>query len=147
MQFTSPAFEEKAKIPEKYTFGGANVSPPLRIGDVPDGARSLVILAEDIDSPIGVFTHWVVWNISPDTTEIPEGATPQGAQIGCNGFGDTRYAGPCPPSGHHRYRFRLLALDKELDATTPDRKDQIASEMKGHVIAEAALTGSYQAKP
>ncbi len=148
MKLTSTAFNDGEEIPEKHTFDGENTHPPLRFEEVPGSARSLVLIMEDLDSPIGPFTHWVVWNLPPDTKEIgEESPLPGEAETGMNGFGEPRYGGPCPPSGRHRYRFRLLALDARLEATSPDRKDQIESEMEGNVLDEAFLTGLYRAKP
>ena len=146
MQLTSPSFADGQDIPAKHTFDGGNVSPPLEIADVPDAARSLALIVEDIDSPIGTFTHWVVWNIGPQTTRIEANALPDGAEVGLNGFGETRYQGPCPPSGRHRYRFRLIALDTMLEASSPDRKDHIEQEMEGSVLAEATLIGRFTAE-
>ncbi len=146
MEITSTAFKDGEEIPDKHTFDGENLSPPLRFGGVPADAQSLALIVEDIDSPIGPFTHWVVWNMPPQTEEIGESALPREAETGINGFGEVRYGGPCPPSGRHRYRFRLIALDTRLEATAPDRKDQIESEMEGNVLAEAILTGLYQAR-
>ncbi len=145
MKITSTAFASGEAIPAKYTFDGENVRPPLRFEGVPGNAKSLVVIMEDLDSPIGPFTHWVLWNLPPDTEEIGEDSMPAKAETGINGFGEVRYSGPCPPSGRHRYRFRLFALDIELEATTPDRRDQIEGEMEGDVLAEATLTGLYEA--
>ena len=147
MQISSTAFENGTEIPEKFTFDGENARPPLRISGVPDQARSLVLFMEDLDSPIGPFTHWVVWNLPPQTEHLGEDPLPREAETGINGFGEVRYSGPCPPSGKHRYRFRLLALDTRLEATSPDRKDQIESAMDGNVLSEATLTGLYTARP
>ncbi len=146
MEITSTAFKNGEEIPEKHTLDGGNIRPPLRFSGVPEGAQSLVLFMQDLDSPIGPFTHWVVWNLPPDIGEIGDAPLPAAAQTGINGFGETRYAGPCPPSGRHRYRFRLIALDTRLEATSPDRKDQIESEMEGDVLAEASLTGLYAAR-
>lgn len=146
MEISSTAFGKGEEIPAKYTFDGENINPPLRIRGVPDNARSLTLIVEDIDSPIGPFTHWVVWNIPADTSEIDEGSAPPGSETGVNGFGEVRYGGPCPPSGRHRYKFRLFALDIVLDATTPDRRDAVEGEMEGNIIAKATLTGFYQAR-
>lgn len=145
MNLASPSFANDASIPAKHARDGDNLSPPLTISGVPDAARSLALILEDIDSPMGIFTHWVVWNVPSDTTGIAEGMLPAEAEVGMNGFGEVRYDGPCPPSGRHRYRFRLLALDQTLDAPTGDRKDQIAADMAGCVITEATLTGWYDA--
>ena len=148
MKLTSTAFNDGEDIPEKHAFDGENVPPPLRFEGVPGNAQSLALIMEDLDSPIGPFTHWVVWNLPPDTAEAGnDSPLPREAETGINGFGESRYGGPCPPSGRHRYRFRLLALDTRLEATSPDRKDQIESEMEGNVLDEALLTGLYRAKP
>lgn len=146
MRLTSPSFADGEQIPSRHTIEGQNSSPPLQIAEVPEGTRSLALIVEDIDSPIGPFTHWLVWNIAPDTTRIEENAPPAEAERGINGFGEVRYSGPCPPSGRHRYRFRLIALDSMLEATTPDRKDHLIHEMDGNIIAETTLTGYFDAR-
>lgn len=145
MELSSPAFGNGEEIPAKYTFDGLNVSPPLQIRGVPAGAQSLVLIVEDVDSPIGPFTHWVLWNIPPSATEVAEDQVPEGSETGINGFGEVRYGGPCPPTGRHRYRFNLFALDSRLEATSPDRRDQIESDMEDNILARAILTGCYQA--
>ncbi len=146
MDLTSPSFAHHEDIPEKYTVDGENISPPLEIRGVPEKAQSLALIVQDLDAPIGIFTHWVVWNIPADTTRIEEGQAPPGAEEGMNGFGNVGYAGPCPPSGRHRYRFRLFALDSMLDATSPDRLDQIQSDMQDCILDKAILTGWYAEK-
>lgn len=147
LSLTSPAFADGGEIPEKYTFDGANISPPLRIAGAPAETQSFVLIVEDIDSPIGPFTHWVLWNVPGDAKEIGEAETPLSAETGTNGFGQVRYGGPCPPSGLHRYLFRLYALNVVLDSTSPDRRDQIESDMEDNTIAETVLTGLYRARP
>lgn len=146
MQLTSPSFTDGTDMPAKYTFDGEDVSPPLEISDVPANARSLALIMEDLDSPIGPFTHWVAWNIPASTERIEPGSLPEGAEVGVNGFGEVGYGGPCPPSGRHRYRFRLYAIEDMLDATSPDRKDQIIDDMEGQVVSMATLTGYYRAR-
>jgi Raf kinase inhibitor-like YbhB/YbcL family protein len=145
MKLSSPRFKSGEEIPAQYSRDAGNRSPPLEILDVPHEAQSLALIVEDIDSPIGAVTHWVVWNIPPDTHGIEEGSLPASALCGMNGYGELGYFGPCPPVGRHRYRFRLLALDRQLTAVPPARKDHIEREMQGHVIAEAALTAHFQA--
>ena len=145
MQITSPSFADGGEIPRRHSLDGENNSPPLLISDVPAGTETLALIVEDIDSPVGVFTHWVVWNISPEVTEIAENSAPAGSEVGLNGFGWARYDGPAPPSGRHRYRFRLFALDTTLEASSPDRKDHVLEEMNGAIIAEAELLGRYAA--
>lgn len=146
MELSSPAFADFEDIPRRHSRDGDGANPPLQIAGVPRAAVSLVLIVDDMDSPIGAFTHWVVWNMPPETTDIQEGAIPPGAQSGLNGFGELGWSGPCPPSGRHRYRFRLLALDRELELGTPDRRDRVERAMVGHVLAEATLTGVYRAR-
>jgi len=145
MELSSPAFDDYAHIPTRHGRHGEGANPPLQISGVPDATASLALIVDDLDSPLGAFTHWVVWNIPPDTVNIHEGAIPPGAQSGLNGFGERGWGGPCPPSGTHRYRFRLLALDCELELTTPDRRDHVESALAGHVIDEATLIGLFRA--
>ena len=145
MKVTSSAFQEGANIPSKFSCDGANTSPPLQISDVPSEAKSLVLIVDDPDAPSGLFTHWVVWNISAQTTTIAEGSTPKGVQ-GTNDFGKSGYGGPCPPSGAHRYYFRVFALDRELDLRSGAKRSQLDAAMKGHVIAQGELMGRYSRK-
>ncbi len=142
MNVTSAAFQEGANIPSKFSCDGANSSPPLQISDVPSEAKSLVLIVDDPDAPSGLFTHWIVWNISPQTSTIAEGSVPKGAQ-GTNDFGKSGYAGPCPPSGTHRYYFKIFALDRELDLPFRARRGQLDAAIKGHVIAQGELMGRY----
>src|SRR5437667_12635326 len=114
MKITSSAFQEGASIPSKFTCDGSDTSPPLQIGDVPSGAKSLALIVDDPDAPSGLFTHWTVWNIPPETIVIGEGSTPKGVQ-GTNDFGKSGYGGPCPLSGTRRYFFKAFVLDRELD--------------------------------
>ena len=145
MKITSSAFQQGANIPSKFSCDGANTSPPLEIGDVPSGAKSLVLIADDPDAPSGLFTHWAVWNISPQTSTIAEGSTPKGVQ-GTNDFGKSSYGGPCPPSGTHRYYFKIFALDRELDLPFGAKRGQLDTAIKGHVIAQGELMGRYSRK-
>jgi Raf kinase inhibitor-like protein, YbhB/YbcL family len=114
MKITSSAFQEGGNIPSKFTCDGSDTSPPLQITGVPSKAKSLVLIADDPDAPSGLFTHWLVWNIPPQTNSIAEGSAPKGVQ-GTNDFGKSGYRGPCPPPGTHRYSFKIFALDRELD--------------------------------
>src|SRR5881275_684476 len=114
MKITSSAFREGESIPSKFTCDGGDTSPPLQIGDVPSGAKTLALIADDPDAPGGLFTHWLVWNIPPQTSSIAEGSAPKGVQ-GANDFGKSGYRGPCPPPGRHRYSFKIFALDRELE--------------------------------
>ena len=145
MKITSSAFQQGGNIPSKFSCDGANTSPPLEIGDVPSGAKSLVLIVDDPDAPSGLFTHWAVWNISPQTSTIAEGSTPKGVQ-GTNDFGKSGYGGPCPPSGTHRYYFKIFALDQELDLPFGAKRGQLDTAIKGHVIAQGELMGRYSRK-
>ncbi|HVD94535.1 MAG TPA: YbhB/YbcL family Raf kinase inhibitor-like protein [Candidatus Limnocylindria bacterium] len=145
MKVTSSAFQQGANIPSKFSCDGPNTSPPLQISDVPTEAKSLVLIVDDPDAPSGLFTHWVVWNISPQATTIAEGSTPKGVQ-GTNDFGKSGYGGPCPPSGTHRYYFKVFALDRELDLPVGAKRSQLDSAIKGHVIAQGELMGRYSRK-
>src|ERR1700720_181127 len=115
IKVTSSGFQEGETIPEKFSKSGQNVSPELRIEGVPAGAKSLALIVADPDAPAGLFTHWLVWNIEPKTSEISEGSAPSGGVQGRNDFGETGYGGPQPPSGTHRYYFKIFALDRSMD--------------------------------
>ena len=145
MKITSSAFQEGGNIPSKFSCDGANTSPPLQISDVPSEAKSLVLIVDDPDAPSGLFTHWAAWNISPQTSSIAEGSTPKGVQ-GTNDFGKSGYGGPCPPSGTHRYYFKIFALDRELDLPFGVKRGQLDAALKGHVIAQGELMGRYSRK-
>jgi Raf kinase inhibitor-like YbhB/YbcL family protein len=142
MKITSSAFHEGANIPSKFTCDGSDTSPPLQIEGVPSGAKSLVLIVDDPDAPSGLFTHWLVWNIPPQTGSIAEGNAPQGVQ-GANDFGKSGYRGPCPPPGTHRYSFKIFALDRELELRSGAKRSQVDAAMKGHVIAQGELVGRY----
>jgi Raf kinase inhibitor-like YbhB/YbcL family protein len=142
MKVTSPAFQEGGNIPPKFTCDGADTSPPLQISGVPPEAKSLVLVVDDPDAPSGLFTHWAVWNISPQTSAIGEGEAPKGVS-GTNDFGKSGYGGPCPPSGTHRYYFKVFALDRELDLPFGAKRSQLDAAMKGRVITQGQLMGRY----
>ena len=141
MKITSSAFQEGGNIPSKFTCDGSDTSPPLQITGVPSEAKSLVLIADDPDAPSGLFTHWLIWNIPPQTNSVAEGSAPKGVQ-GTNDFGKSGYRGPCPPPGTHRYSFKIFALDRELDLRSAKR-GQVDAAMKGHVIAQGELVGRY----
>ncbi|MBM4446169.1 MAG: YbhB/YbcL family Raf kinase inhibitor-like protein [Chloroflexi bacterium] len=147
---TSSAFVAGAKIPVKYTCEGQNVSPPLDWNQVPAGTASFALIVDDPDAPFGVFTHWVIFNLPPDTRGLPEavpkdGKLASGALQGKSGAGKIGYFGPCPPSGSpHHYRFTLCALDKSLDLAAGASKEQVLQAMQGHILAESQLIGIYQ---
>lgn len=143
MEISSPAFAHNNAIPVQYTCDGANVSPPLAIGGVPKEVKSLVLIHDDPDAPTGTWVHWVLWNIDPQTKEIPEGSIPQGAIEGMTSWERTGYGGPCPPSGTHRYFFKLYALDTVLDLPPSADKAQLEGAMKAHILAQTELLGLY----
>jgi len=142
MKITSSAFQEGGNIPSKFTCDGGDSSPPLQIAEIPSGAKSLALVVDDPDAPSGLFTHWIVWNISPQTNAIAEGSALKGVQ-GTNDFGKSDYGGPCPPSGTHRYYFKIFALDRELDLPTGTKRSQLDAAIKGHVVAQGELMGRY----
>jgi hypothetical protein len=143
MRISSPAFEDGEYLPVKYTCDGLDISPPLNFSNIPRDAKSLALIVEDPDAPGGVFVHWLVWNILPNTTGFSEGENITFPQ-GINDFGMKRYKGPCPPSGSiHRYFFRLYALDTLLDLSEGATKKQLEAAMSGHILDEAELIGRY----
>lgn len=146
LSITSPAFPHHGMIPKMYTCDGTDVSPPLSIGNVPEKTKSLALIVDDPDAPMGTWVHWVVWNIGAGTGEIPENTVPPGAFQGTNDFGKQRYGGPCPPSGTHRYFFKLYALDAPLDLKAGATKIQLEEEMSGHLLGKAELVGLYRRK-
>jgi Raf kinase inhibitor-like YbhB/YbcL family protein len=138
---TSRAFSPNGDIPKKYTCEGENSNPPLDISGTPDEARSLVLIADDPDAPGKTFVHWVVWNI-PIMHHIDEDEMP--GEQGLNDFGDVGYGGPCPPTGKHRYYFKVYALDDLLDLEKGATKQQVEQAMAGHIIAFGELMGHYK---
>lgn len=150
MTLSSPAFAEGGPIPARFTCDGADVSPPLALGDVPAQAQSLALIVDDPDAPRGTFVHWLVWNLPPTLAQLPEGVPPRDPppalgelRQGTNDFHELGYRGPCPPRGEHRYRFHLYALDARLDLAPGARRDELERALRGHVLAEARLTGVY----
>jgi len=144
LNVSSPAFKDKDAIPARYTCQGQNVNPPLAITDIPEGAKSLVLIIEDPDAPGATFDHWVVWNIRP--VGLIEENTAPGVQ-GANSTGKNAYMGPCPPSGSHRYFFKIYALDSMLDLPPGSDKKAVEKAMKDHILGEGKLLGLYEKKP
>jgi Raf kinase inhibitor-like YbhB/YbcL family protein len=144
LKITSPAFENNAYIPAKYTCDSMDSNPPLLIKDVPAKAKSLALIVDDIDAPGGIWVHWVVWNIPAETKEIRENSVPSGAKQGLNDFRKNKYNGPCPPPGIHRYFFRLYALDTVLDLKPDAVKSDMEKAMTGHIIEQAHMIGLYK---
>ena len=147
MKLESLVFEHEGAIPAKYTCDGENISPPLKISDVPAGTKSLFLNVDDPDvpksiRPDGVWNHWLVWDISPETTEILEGQEPRGV-IGKNTGGKFGYQGPCPPDREHRYWFELWALSAPLNLPPETSKEEVEEAITGLVLAKAELMGRY----
>lgn len=145
MKITSSAFHDGESIPETYTQLGQDCSPPIAITEVPPKARSLLLIADDPDAPNGTFTHWVLFNIDPHVGVILDNTIPPGAVEGKNSAGHIGYIGPKPPSGTHRYFFRLFALDRRLALPTGATRQEVERITRGYVIAEAQLHGRYTA--
>jgi Raf kinase inhibitor-like YbhB/YbcL family protein len=148
MQITSTAFEHGDMIPAEYTADGADVSPALTWGKVPAASKSLALICDDPDAPAGTWVHWVVWNLPPTSSGLPK-AVPHGDTIdggglqGKNGSGKLGYSGPAPPSGTHRYFFKLYALETVLDLPAGSSKADLLKAMEGHVIGSGELMGRY----
>ncbi|MBU2229020.1 YbhB/YbcL family Raf kinase inhibitor-like protein, partial [Patescibacteria group bacterium] len=134
MEISSSEFLNNGMMPSKYTCDGENISPPLRVSEIPTSAKSLAIINDDPDAPAGDWVHWVVWNIDPDTMDIVENCVMEGAVEGKNDFGDNGYGGPCPPSGTHRYFFKVYALDSRIDLDKSHGKKELEEAIKGHVL-------------
>jgi Raf kinase inhibitor-like YbhB/YbcL family protein len=143
---TSSAFQAGSDVPQKFTCNGTNVSPPLKISGIPTEAKSLVLIVDDPDAPRGLFTHWIVWNIDAKTTDIAENSAPPGGVQGTNDFGKRNYGGPCPPSGTHRYFFKIFALDTKLDLKPSALRAELDSAMRGHTLAQGELMARYSHK-
>lgn len=144
-ELNSSVFAENGDIPDKYTCKGEKSSPPLQISGVPAGTASLAIIVHDPDAPLGDFTHWIAWNIDPETTNITENALPNGSVQGKTGFGNVGYGAPCPPSGTHHYEFELYALRTKLTLPAGSSRQQLEAAMKDHVRAQTKLVGLVSA--
>jgi Raf kinase inhibitor-like YbhB/YbcL family protein len=140
----SPAFATNGFIPARYTCDGGDINPPLEIYNVPAEAKSLALIVDDPDAPIGMWVHWVVWNIDPATREIAEDQVPRNAVQGKNDWKRNSYGGPCPPSGVHRYFFKLYALDTRLNLGIGTTKKDLEKAMNRHILASAELIGLYK---
>lgn len=146
----SPEFDDGERIPDRYGYEADDVNPPLEIDGVPDDADSLALLVDDPDAmePAGkVWDHWIVWNVPPEESSIPEDWTPDdvGATEGTNDYGGTGWGGPNPPDREHTYRFECYALDTTLDLPADASADDLRDAMEGHVLDEARLEGTYPA--
>jgi Raf kinase inhibitor-like YbhB/YbcL family protein len=149
MKISSTAFAPGDMIPKKYSCDGPDFSPPLTWSEVPEGTRSLALICDDPDAPVGTWVHWVYYDIPPDIGGLPENVSTQdkpaiGGIQGINDFRRKGYGGPCPPGGTHRYYFKLYALDTQLNLKAGANKQQLLAAMQGHVRAEAELMGKYR---
>jgi hypothetical protein len=144
MKIESSTFRHGESIPAKYTCKGADINPPLHIADVSANAKSLALIMDDPDAPGGTWVHWLLWNVAPQTTEIKENSVPAGAVQGKNSWGRSAYGGPCPPSGTHRYFFKLYALDALLSLSSSADNAQLEKAMKGHILAQGELMGTFK---
>jgi hypothetical protein len=149
IKISSAVFENNGLIPVKYTCDGDDISPPLRWEAVPAGAKSIAVICDDPDAPMGTFVHWVLFNLPADTRELAEKipadkTLANGAKQGTSDFGSIGYGGPCPPSGTHRYFFKIYALDKEVDLPAGANKRQLVKAMEGHILDEGQVIGKYK---
>lgn len=148
LELRSAAFGEGERIPSDFTCDGADMSPPLTWSGVPDNAQSLAIMVEDPDAPVKDWTHWLIYDLPPSLTKLPAGIIAGreflvGGAQGLNDFKKQGYGGPCPPSGEHRYVFKLYALDTKLHLEAGASKQELLQGMQGHILAEGSLTGQY----
>jgi len=149
LELTSTAFSEGQPIPARYTCAGEDISPPLAWRGAPPGTQSFALIMDDPDAPGRTWVHWVVFNLPASTTGLPaairsDGDLPGGALHGQNSWRRNDYGGPCPPSGTHRYFFKLYALDAMLDLSSGATKQQVLDALAGHVLAEGQLMGTYK---
>ncbi|MDD5169886.1 MAG: YbhB/YbcL family Raf kinase inhibitor-like protein [Syntrophales bacterium] len=149
MEITSSAFADGRSIPKKYACEGEDISPPLAWRNLPSRAKSLALIVDDPDAPGGMWVHWVVYNIPSSVKQLdehmkPERETDIGIRQGANDWGRIGYGGPCPPSGTHRYYFKLYALDVMLDLKPGASKSLLMNTMKNHIVEEARLIGNYK---
>jgi Raf kinase inhibitor-like YbhB/YbcL family protein len=149
IKITSTAFAEASMIPKRYTCDGEDVSPPLAWTGVPEATRSLALICDDPDAPMGTWVHWVLFNIPAEVKGLPTNVPPKkviesGAKHGLNDFRKFGYGGPCPPGGTHRYYFKLYALDTELELEPGITKAQLLKAMEGHALAQGQLMGRYK---
>jgi Raf kinase inhibitor-like YbhB/YbcL family protein len=146
---TSPAFPDGGMIPQQYTCEGADVSPPLNWGPVPDGTRSIALIVDDPDAPVETFVQWVLYDLPADVQGLPEDLPgdktfPVGGEQGINSSDELGYRGPCPPSGTHRYFFKVYALDIKTNLPPGETKERLLEAMNGHVLAQGQIMGRYR---
>ncbi|MBN1391340.1 MAG: YbhB/YbcL family Raf kinase inhibitor-like protein [Sedimentisphaerales bacterium] len=151
IKVTSSAFAEGGLIPAKYTCDGSDISPPLQWEGVPEGTKSIALISDDPDAPMGTWVHWVLFNLLADSNELEEDipsdkTLPNGAKQGTTDFKRIGYGGPCPPSGTHRYFFKIYALDTKLDLAASAKKSDLLKAMEGHILGQGQLIGKYKRK-
>jgi len=144
MKIASSVFKQGELIPAKHSCQGDDINPPLKISAVPASAKSLAMVMDDPDAPNGTWVHWIVFNIPPQIHELAENGVPANAIQGKNSWGKSKYGGPCPPSGSHRYLFKIYALDMMLSLNATADKKQLEAAMKDHIVEQAELMGTYQ---
>jgi len=149
IEVKSTAFQGGGMIPKQYTCDGADVSPPLSWTSVPEGTKTIALICDDPDAPMGTWVHWVLFNLPADVKELPENVPTQmtletGGVQGTNDFGNIGYGGPCPPGGTHRYYFKLYALDTQINLQAGATKRDLLKAMEGHTLAEGQLMGKYR---
>ena len=153
IEVTSSAFTEGARIPKKYTCDGQDISPALKWSGVPQKTKSIALICDDPDAPSGTWVHWVIYSIPQDLTELQEGVVktnmlPDGTKQGTTDFKRVGYGGPCPPPGHgaHHYYFKVYALDIQVGLKAGATKKDLEKSMKGHILAQGQLIGTYERK-
>jgi Raf kinase inhibitor-like YbhB/YbcL family protein len=146
LELVSNVIKQNEKIPSQYTCDGKNGSPPIAWKDIPAGTVSLVLIMDDPDAPGGIWDHWVIYNLPPTSSLLPEAAKqlPQGTLLGKNSWQKQEYGGPCPPDREHRYVFKLYAIDTKLPNQAGMTKQEVENAIKGHVIGRAQLVAKYQ---
>jgi hypothetical protein len=151
MELKSQAFQAGEMIPAKYTCDGQDISPPLSWSDPPTGTIGFALISDDPDAPMGTWVHWVIWNIPASALALDENcpktaSLPNGTKQGTTDFHRVGYGGPCPPSGTHRYYFKLYALDRALDLPASTTKKDLETAMQGHILGQTELMGTYRRK-
>lgn len=146
MELSSSSFSHTDTIPSQYTCDGQNISPELSWGNIPEGTQSFALICDDPDAPVGTWVHWILYNLPANITNLKENiqTLPSGTQVGLNSWDKKTYGGPCPPSGRHRYFFKLYALDIVLDVNPGMTSDSLQQTMKSHILGEATLMGKYR---
>lgn len=146
MKIFSPNFENGGEIPIKFTCKGENINPELVIENIPAETKSLALIMDDPDAPRGIFSHWIAWNINPKINTIGENSTPINAVVGINSANENKYHGPCPPSGTHRYFFKIFALNSKINLDFNTNKEILEKTIKNYIIEQAELIGLFSHK-